>query len=149
MADRLAMMELALAGHDRFSIALSRYGLFLDLCKALRKVYPPGIRIYFITGRDAAERILTWNYPEPASALSDMFSCFEIIAANRGGPFQPPNTLLLGPYADKIHPLDLPAELDALSSTVIRTRIKEGLSIAGLLPDSVRRFIEEKELYRN
>jgi nicotinate (nicotinamide) nucleotide adenylyltransferase len=147
-ADRLAMMELALAAHDRFSVGLSTHGLFVDIHRGLEKVYPTGVKAYFITGTDAAERILAWQYTDPAQALADMFRRFELIVAQRGSAFQIPPDPLAPRYADKIHTMQLPAEYSALSSTLVREYIRQGRPISHLVPEPVERFIIEKEIYK-
>ena len=147
-ADRLAMMELALADDKQFSAGLSTHGLFLDIHRGLEKVYPTGTKVYFITGTDAAERILAWQYTDRAHALADMFGRFELIVAHRGSAFQIPPDPLAQRYADKIHTMQLPAEYSALSSTLVREYIREGQPISHLVPEPVERFIMEKGLYK-
>jgi nicotinic acid mononucleotide adenylyltransferase len=39
-------------------------------------------------------------------------------------------------------------ELPGVSSSIIRERVKKGLSIAGLVPEKVRRYIEKNKLYQ-
>lgn len=147
MDARLAMMRQALAPYDPFSAGVSRQGLFLDIARGLKPIYPPDTRIYFITGRDAAERILTWPYTDPAVALREMFDGFELIVANRGQAFVLPPDPRLRPYAGKIHPLTLPEDFNWHSSTLVRERRRCGLGIHDLVPDTVADYINTHGLY--
>ena len=71
---RLEMMQLGTTDVPYVSLGLCTHGLFLDICAALQKVYPQGPEIFFITGRDAGERILNWPYPDLTEALARMFA---------------------------------------------------------------------------
>ena len=147
LKDRLAMMQGALEPYEQFSIGLSQQGLFLEICQGLRLIYPEETRIYFVTGRDAAERILTWPYASRAAALHDMFACFELVVANRGQAFVLPPDPLLQPYAAKIHRQTLPDDFNWHSSTLVRERLRQRLEIRDLVPDAVHAYIHTHGLY--
>ena len=76
---RLEMMRLGTTDVSYVSLGLCTHGLFLDICAALQKVYPQSPETFFITGRDAAERILNWPYPDSAQALAHMFARFQLL----------------------------------------------------------------------
>src|SRR5690242_20208760 len=59
--DRVRMLEAALAGEPRFSIAASRGGLFIEIARECREAYGAETGLYFLCGRDAAERIVDWD----------------------------------------------------------------------------------------
>ena len=85
LEDRAEMLLRALAGSKEFSAAIATHGLFLDIHRALAPHYPPGTRVFFLVGEDAAERILLdWPYEDPAQALEEMFRRFEFAVARRG-----------------------------------------------------------------
>src|ERR1700730_16999846 len=48
-----------------YSIAISQSGLFADIARECREHYGRSMKMYFICGADAAERILHWNYGRP------------------------------------------------------------------------------------
>ena len=56
LEDRAEMLLRALAGSKEFSAAIATHGLFLDIHRALAPHYPPGTRVFFLVGEDAAER---------------------------------------------------------------------------------------------
>jgi nicotinic acid mononucleotide adenylyltransferase len=89
---RLQMLALAVRGDPTLSIGVCTHGLFIDIGRAVEAAYPPDTRLWFISGRDAAERILTWPYPDPAAALGELFARAELLVADRQGTFALPDT---------------------------------------------------------
>jgi len=145
---RLQMMDLATHGNLAFSIGTCTHGLFIDICRAVAAAYPPETRLWFITGRDAAERILTWPYPDPAKALGELFAQAELLVADRQGAFVLPDTAIVREYAGHIHHLPLPAEYSHVSATDIRTRLAKGEDVSELVSPSVMDYILEHRLYQ-
>ena len=146
---RLEMMRLGTTDVPYVSLGLCTHGLFLDMCAALQKVYPQSPEIFFIAGRDAAERILNWPYPDPAETLARMFAAFQLLVFEREG------TLKLGvdphirQHSNRIHTLRLSENIDHISSTEVRQRILAGQSIEELVPAAVAAYITNHNLYKN
>jgi nicotinate-nucleotide adenylyltransferase len=145
---RLRMMELAVQGNPAFSIGACTHGLFIDICRAAAAAYPPETRLWFITGRDAAERILTWPYPDPAKALSELFAQAELLVADRQGAFVLPDIPVVRQHAGHVHHLPLPAEYSQVSATAIRSRLATGEDVSELVPPAVMGYILEHRLYQ-
>jgi len=145
---RLQMMTLAIQSHPTFAIGVCTHGLFIDIGRAVEKAYPPHTRRWFITGRDAAERILTWPYPDPAEALAELFARAELLVADREGAFALPETPVARAHAEQIHHLPLPGEYSHVSSTEIRTRLAKGGDVSGLVTPAVLSYIQEHHLYQ-
>jgi nicotinate-nucleotide adenylyltransferase len=103
--------------------------------------------VFFLTGRDAAERILTWDYDDAAAALHQMLTSFQLIVCDREGIFRLPDSPLLAPYAHRIHRCQLPASYNAISSTEVRQRCQQGRSIDHLVPPAVAAYIQQQRLY--
>src|SRR6266568_5081761 len=59
---RIEMLRAAVAGEPRYSIAASRGGLFAEIAEECRAAYGRQVRLSFLCGRDAAERIAGWDY---------------------------------------------------------------------------------------
>jgi len=120
-----------------YSIGTSDQGLFIDIAREYRE-HCPASRLYFVCGRDAAERILSWDYGEPSVARW-MLGEFELLVAPRGGQFSPP-----ADFGDRIHELEIGAGHDQVSSTEVRARIASGERWEHLVPepivDQVRRI---------
>jgi nicotinate-nucleotide adenylyltransferase len=110
--------------------------------------YPPATRLWFITGRDAAERILTWPYPDPAKALDELFAQAELLVADREGSFVLPDIPVVREHAAHVHHLPLPAEYNQVSATAIRTRLAKGEEVGQLVPPPVLTYIQQHHLYQ-
>jgi nicotinate-nucleotide adenylyltransferase len=145
---RLEMMRLGTTDVRYVSLGLCTHGLFLDICAALQKVYLQSPEIFFITGRDAAERILNWPYPDPAEALAHMFASFQLLVFEREGQLKLRENPLIKQYSTRIHTLRLSENIDHISSTEVRQRIFAGQSIHDLVPDRVATFIKTHRLYK-
>ena len=146
---RLEMMRLGTTDVPYISLGLCTHGLFLDICAALQKVYPQSPEIFFITGRDAAERILNWPYPDPAEALAHMFASFQLLVFEREGQLTLRENPLIKQYSTRIHTLRLSENIDHISSTEVRQRIIAGQSIKELIPAEVADHIMNHNLYKN
>jgi nicotinate-nucleotide adenylyltransferase len=146
---RLEMMRLGTTDVSYVSLGLCTHGLFLDICAALQKVYPQSPETFFITGRDAAERILNWPYPDSAQALAHMFARFQLLVFEREGKLKLPEDPQFRQYATRIHTVGLSEHTDHISSTEVRQRILAGQSIQELVPAAVATYIMNHNLYTN
>jgi nicotinic acid mononucleotide adenylyltransferase len=129
---RVAMLRAAIAGRPALSIATSQGGLFRDIARELRDVYGRDGKLSFLCGRDAAERIICWDYAGETS-LEEMLREFDLLVAERRGELEAPLHL-----RHAIERLYLPANLDFVSSTEVRGRIARGEPWEHLVPEGAR-----------
>ena len=148
LEQRLEMMRLAVEDASYAAVGLSTHGLFVDMYEGLLAVYPQHPQVFFLTGRDAAERILAWHYDDAEAALKRMFESFQFIVCSRQGPFSLPDDPLLTPYRDRIHSCALPPQADSISATEVRQRCEQGLPIDDLVPAPVAAYIAAHKLYQ-
>lgn len=134
--DRLEMLKLATAHERRFSIASTDTGLFIDVARACRRDYGAGVRLLFLCGSDAAERIVNWDYGS-AGAFAGQLEEFELLVAARGGEYRPPPE-----YRARIHTLELAEDVGAISATEVRKRIRRGARWRHLVPETVATLAE-------
>ena len=120
-----------------YSIAATDQGLFIDIARASRPHYGSETKLYFVCGRDAAERILNWDYGEPG-AVQSMLREFELLVAPRGGSLCPP-----GEFQHRIHELVMQGEQDQVSSSEVRARITRGEPWEHLVPESIVERVRE------
>ena len=80
-------------------------------------MYRRHTEVFFLTGRDAAERILTWPYDDAEVALRQMLTAFQLIVCDREGPFHLPDDPLLAPYLQRIHCCTLTPGFNHVSAT--------------------------------
>lgn len=136
LEQRLEMLgAMQLTGSS--SIATTEAGLFVDIARECGAEYDPDVRLYFLCGRDAAERVLTWDYGRPG-VVEEMLREFELLVAARGGRFHPPAAL----HA-RIHALAISGEHDSVSSTEVRERIARGRPWEHLVPESIVERVRE------
>lgn len=144
---RLHMMALAVQDDPAFSVGSCTHGLFIDICRAVETAYPAQTHLWFITGRDAAERVLTWPYPDPARALGELFAHAELLVADREGSFVVPEIPSVRSHAERIHTLPLPPEYNPISATDVRMRLGRGKEVAALVPPPVLTYIQQHRFY--
>ena len=136
---RLDWLLTLSAADPRYSVALSGGGLFAQIARECRDL-TGAERLFILCGRDAAERIVSWTYPED-DPIERQLEDFELLVAPRGGAYQPPAHLV-----KRIHALALPGSWEHVSSTDVRRRRAEGLPWEHLVPelivDSVRRALD-------
>lgn len=142
---RYLMTVLATNDNPRFSVSrleLDRPGpsYTIDTLRQLRRDYGPECEIYFITGADAVLEIMTW-YQSEAVLEEGRF-----IAVHRPGYDLDPLDTLLGSARPNVQSLAL-RELD-ISSTDLRQRAAQGLSLRYLTPPPVIDYINRHGLYR-
>ncbi len=146
---RLKMMRLGITDVPYISLGFCTHGLFLDICTALQKGYPQNPELFFITGRDAAERLLSWPYPDPTEAIKQMFEAFQLLVFPRQMKLTLPENPLIQRYSSRIHTLRPAANLDHISSTKVRQRRRAGQPIDQLVPTQVAAFIKKHKLYED
>lgn len=137
LEQRLELMEAALAAEGRFSLGVADAGLFVEIATECREVYGPGVRLSFLCGRDAAERIAGWDYGSPVE-FSSLLQEFDLLVADRDGSYTPPPEL-----SAFIQGLDVADPLDGISATEVRDRLARGLPWEHLVPAAIHRRVGE------
>ena len=111
-----------------------------DTIKDLKKIYD---KIYFILGADSIMYIDKW-----INAKGFLPDC-TLLAALRNGvdeaALRAQTEMLIKDYGADIHFLD--TRIMPYSSSDIRSRIKAGKDVTGMMPDGVIRYIRENGLY--
>ncbi|HLJ51039.1 MAG TPA: hypothetical protein VKU01_33760 [Bryobacteraceae bacterium] len=111
--------------------AVSSGGLFLEIARECREHYGPQTKLSFLCGRDAAERIVNWDYGRPGVA-EEMLREFELLVAARLGEYSPPSHL-----QRQIRRLHLRNDFDHVSSTEVRERIRHSHTWEHLVPEPI------------
>ena len=144
--DRYAMTELAVADNPHFTVSdmeLKRTGVSytIDTIRQLHAQYEDR-ELNFIIGADSVAQLHTWHNIEEKLELT------RFVAVWRPGYEGAMEEMVrhLGEQAkERVLLLDTPVY--DISSTEIRTRIRQGLGLAGLVPPAVERYIYEHGLY--
>jgi nicotinate-nucleotide adenylyltransferase len=138
--DRYLMTVIATASNPRFSVSrvdIDRGGptYTADTLADLRKTLLDA-QLFFITGADALEQILSWR------KLDELFENAHFIGVTR------PGYELDGAHLPKgaVSLVEVPAM--AISSTDCRERVAAGRPVWYLVPDGVVQYISKRRLYR-
>jgi nicotinate-nucleotide adenylyltransferase len=137
---RVELLGMAVGGEGRYSVAASERGLFAEIAGECREAYGADVRLSFLCGRDAAERVANWDYGGRGAYL-EMLQRFDLLVAARGGEYSPPESLV-----SSIARLELSGAWDHVSASEVRTRIGQGEPWEHLVPVAVRRRVGE--IYR-
>jgi nicotinic acid mononucleotide adenylyltransferase len=125
--ERIEMLRRVQAGYE---IVVTEGGLFLEIARELRATHS-GSEIHFLCGRDAAHRVLEWDYGEPGMP-ERMLQEFGLLVASRQGEFHPPDHL-----KNRVSRLALEGDYDEVSSSEVRRRIAAGEPWEHLVPEAV------------
>ena len=139
--DRLAMVDLAIAGNTRFKrldieIETGGNSYTVDTVKALREKFS-GHRLFWIIGSDEIEDLSRWRN------IDELVCMVEFISVERPGHVQPQMPQIQGL---RLH--QLTGDSIEADSSEIRKLLGEGLSVDLLLPTEVSRYISDKNLYQ-
>jgi len=139
--DRIAMLRAAVAGDSGYAIASSDQGFFIDIARQVREACGDEVEISLICGKDAAERIVGWDYGEGLS-FGEQLREFQMLVASRKGEYRPPVE-----YADQILNVRLSDALDAVSSTQVREAVTAGGEWHGWVTSEVAEEMARRGLY--
>jgi nicotinate-nucleotide adenylyltransferase len=128
--ERIAMLRAAVSDEPQISIATSEGGLFVEIARECRREYGDDVRPVFLCGRDAAERIVGWDYGRP-DALGEMLREFELLVAGRRGAYDAPEEVRAAVRCLEVE------GLDEVSATEVRERAARGESWEHLVPGAV------------
>jgi nicotinate-nucleotide adenylyltransferase len=138
--DRYLMTVVATASNPRFTVSradIDRKGptYTIDTLSEMHDAYPDA-ELFFITGADALEQILSWHEVER------LFEYAHFIGVTR------PGYQLNGEHLPRgsVTLVEVPAM--AISSTNCRARVAAGDPVWYLVPDGVVQYISKRGLYR-
>lgn len=134
---RIEMLSAAMPDASRCSVATTGGGLFIEIAEECRAAYGDQVRLSFLCGRDAAERIMGWDYGRPGQ-VSAMLRQFDLLVAARDGEYLPP-----GEFQAAIRRLPVSGEFDSVSASDVRARIASGDPWEHLVPPAIRDRIRE------
>ncbi|HMA04499.1 MAG TPA: nicotinate-nucleotide adenylyltransferase [Methanomicrobiales archaeon] len=162
-ADRYRMVELACRGKDGLvpspiEVEAKETSYSILTLNRVRGQFPEAWT-FFVLGVDAFLEIGTWREYERALA-----ECLFIVTGRPGHALAAATEVLGGVLRERIHLgaegefadeslfsrfgiFLLPIKALEISSTDIRNRLRQGASLAGLVPNSVEKYIRRHQLY--
>lgn len=144
---RAAMVRLAIEGNPRFTFSdmeLEREGpsYTVETIRTFRSLYP-AVRIALLLGMDSLVEIHTWHQYEQVLTQTDtiVFTRPGVSVERRDGALR-----ALGPeLTQRVRLLEIPG-VD-LSATLLRNMTTGGYPLRYLVPEAVRTYIEQNNLY--
>lgn len=145
---RVAMVKAAIKGAPHFKLSLheAKEGVHSYTYKTMLEFHElyPGDEFYFILGADSLFSIEEWRY------FKEIFPTCTILAAMRDdkdvADMKKQIAYLTEKYQADIKLLRAP--LLEISSTTIRERASQGLTVHYMVPDAVADYIKEHHLYK-
>ena len=129
---------------NRIEIERQGNSYAFDTVLQLKKEFGPEWELYFITGADAVLEILTWKN------IRRLIEICTFVAATRPGfdlsVLDNKLEQISSIAKDKFLTFEVPAL--SISSTDIRQKVASGKPIKYLLPESVERYIDTNNLYK-
>jgi nicotinate-nucleotide adenylyltransferase len=140
-AGRVAMARLAVRGNPAFTVSTieTRRGGPSFTIETLREVAAeaPRARLYLLMGADSLDDFASWREPEAILRFATL-----VVADRPGAGGHRPGM----PGGRRVVRLDN-VEL-ALSSSLVRVRVRAGRSVRYLVPDAVAAYMARHRLYR-
>ncbi|HWE32395.1 MAG TPA: nicotinate-nucleotide adenylyltransferase [Solirubrobacteraceae bacterium] len=143
---RLELCRAAVEGDDRFEVSdleLSRDGpsYTVDTLQALIR-RAPDTELFMIVGGDVAAGLPSWHEPERVLSLATL-----AVAKRRGTTRARVEQALASlPGGERAVFFRMPRI--AISSTLVRRRVRQGEPIKYFVPDAVAQYIERHRLYQ-
>jgi nicotinic acid mononucleotide adenylyltransferase len=134
---RMLVMLAESGDSPGFSAAVSDAGLYIGIADEARKFFGREVDIALVCGRDAAERMATWDYGTPG-VFDELLRRYRLLVAARHGEYEP-----AGHHSDRIARLDMEMGWDEVSSSEVRRRIAQGEDWRGLVPPMLAGMIED------
>jgi len=142
---RVEMVRRAISDNPHFKVStleVERSGpsYTVDTMTALRQQLGDQVSLFFLLGRDNLAELPSWKDPQNLTRL-----CKLVVAPRLGsGDLKHLETAIPG-LLDSVIQLDMP--VIGISSSGIRQRLAEGLSIRYLVPAEVEEYVAEHKIY--
>ena len=142
---RVEMVRRAIAANPHFKLCTleaehSGPSYTVDTMTMLQKQLGSEAELFFLLGRDTLAGLSLWKEPEKLVQL-----CRLVVAPRLGSKDLKQLETSISGLLDKVIQLDMP--VIGISSSEIRQRIAQGLSIRYLVPAEVEKYITEQKIY--
>jgi len=142
---RVEMVRRAIADNPHFKLCtleIERPGpsYTVDTLTMLRKQLGSAASLFFLIGRDTLAELPLWKEPKKLVQV-----CRLVVAPRLGSKDLKHLETSIPGLLDKVIQLDMP--VIGISSSGIRQRIAQGLSVRYLVPTEVEKYITEQKIY--
>ena len=137
---RLAAMRAMASLDERITVGVASHGLLLDQAVAARFLWP-NARLFAAVGSDKVIQLLDprW-YEDRDQALDRLFEEATVLYGVRAGDGERLDAALSAAFRwrDRLLRLDVDPEVAAVSSRLVRERLRSGRDVDALVPASIR-----------
>jgi nicotinate-nucleotide adenylyltransferase len=134
-AERLDAIDLVVGDRRDLAVAVASHGLLVDHLRAARDAWPSS-ELSLAMGSDKVLQLLdpAW-YEEPEATLAELFGLGRVLFAVRTGEEAAVGAAVeASPWRRRFHALDVPPEVAAVSSRLVRERLRAGQDVRSLVP---------------
>lgn len=148
VTDKKVRLEMAILAADGdfevsdYETKKEEYSYTLNTLTYFKERYPED-ELFFVIGEDSLRDITKWYYPEKILKLCTLLVFPRISEESLKSEIESKKSF----FGCVIYPISAPVL--NISSSEVRYRTANGKSIKHMLPENVRKFIEEKRLYKN
>jgi nicotinic acid mononucleotide adenylyltransferase len=135
--DRAEVLATLAASCPRLSAAVAEGGLYLEMARETAAYFGEGTEIGLLCGKDAAERITTWNYGRPG-VFEEMIAKYSLLVASRAGEYAAAPR-----HAGRVVTLRMDESFAEVSSTEVRRRIAGKYPWRHLVPNPIVEKVSE------
>jgi len=142
--DRYAMIEAAIIDVPHFDLTrleIDRKGATytIDTLRIMKEAYGNRAAFFFICSEDTTRDLITWKEPDAIAQL------VTVLSTQRADIELNPEYESTAEQRFTVRSFEMPPY--AVSSTMIRERVKQGLDVGHLLNEAVDTYIKEHRLY--
>lgn len=138
---RMQMLVALTSTRDEWASVATDGGLFSEMAREVKALSGDAVEALLLCGRDAAERIVGWDYGDQ-TPIEEQLSEFGMIVAAREGPYAAPPQI-----AARVASVVLPQECREVSSSAVRAAIRAGGDWRAMAPPAVAQLIAQLKLY--
>ena len=135
--DRRQMIVRLAESEPGFSAAVASGGLYAEIAQEAKEFFGPATEIVLLAGRDAVERMASWDYGRPG-VFDELVKRHRLLVAARQGEYEP-----AGHHSDRIVRLTMAADWDEVSSSEVRRRMENGGNWRELVPAAIAPMVQK------
>ncbi len=114
---RLGWVASLAQDSDAWLAASAEQGLVVDIVREFREHVRSSVELFVISGRDAAERFVSWDYGD-APSFDEQLRHFQLLVGSREGVYR-----VAPQHAERIHPFEISNEYDRVSASAVRDQL--------------------------
>lgn len=129
---RLRWVASLTENQDGWLTASAEQGLVVEIVREFREQLSAGVELFVISGRDAAERFVAWDYGD-APSFDEQLRHFQLLVGSRNGAYR-----VAPRHSTRVHSFAISTEFDRVSATAVRDQLD-----LKTVPETIRDSVEK------